>query len=32
MTDQEWQTQVISGTLPARPWWVEALLDGSEED
>ena len=26
MTDAQWQTQVISGTPPARPWWVEDLL------
>ena len=30
MTDAEWQTQVISGTLPARPWWVVDLLDALE--
>jgi hypothetical protein len=27
MTDAEWQTQVISGTPPARAWWMEPLLD-----
>jgi len=26
LTDAEWQTQVISGTPPARPWWVGDLL------
>ena len=27
MTDAEWQTQVISGTPPARAWWMEEFLD-----
>jgi hypothetical protein len=26
LTDAQWQTQVITGTPPARPWWVEDLL------
>jgi hypothetical protein len=27
LTDAQWQTRVISGTPPARPWWVVDLLD-----
>ena len=27
LTDAEWQTRVISGTPPARPWWVVDLLE-----
>jgi hypothetical protein len=27
MTDQEWHTQIISGTPPARPWWMTDLMD-----
>ena len=27
LTDAEWQTQVLSGTLPARPGWMEDVLD-----
>jgi hypothetical protein len=30
LTDAEWRTQVISGTPPARPWWVVDLLDFEE--
>ena len=30
MTDAEWRTQVISGTPPARAWWMADLLDSSE--
>ena len=28
LTDAEWQTQVLSGTLPARPGWMEDVLGG----
>jgi hypothetical protein len=31
MTDAEWRTQVLTGTPPARPWWVVDLLDVGEE-
>ncbi len=27
LTDAEWQTQVISGTPPARPWWMAGILE-----
>ena len=30
MTDAEWRSQVISGTPPARPWWVVDLMDALE--
>jgi hypothetical protein len=27
LTDAEWQTQIISGTPPARPWWMAGVLE-----
>lgn len=27
MTDAEWETQVVSGTLPARPWWITGVIN-----
>jgi len=32
LTDAQWQTQVISGTPPTRPWWIRGLLEDSEDD
>jgi len=31
LTDAEWEMQVLSGTTPARPWWM-SLLCVSQED
>jgi hypothetical protein len=27
LTDGQWQTRVISGTPPVRPWWMVDLLE-----
>ena len=27
MTDGEWETQVLSGTLPVRPWWIIDVIE-----